>query len=210
MDEVSKERMDKIQDLELQWWGKNAIYDGYDHTKGGWAIYDQHFQPYYKPMFRAVADVGCGPTPHVIDPVILASERVAIDPLFDKYMHISHYRRYLKQIDVRFLDTTDAPGSFFDGVFCENALDHVQSPEKMLEELLRICAPGGRLYLYVDVDRDADPMHPHRLDSKWLVGWLQVHFDTLLCEVGKSWKWPTPVLWFVGVKRETEHPINDK
>jgi SAM-dependent methyltransferase/glycosyltransferase involved in cell wall biosynthesis len=35
----------------------------------------------------------------------------------------------------------------FDIVFCANALDHCQNPYKALEEMVRVCKPGGWIYL---------------------------------------------------------------
>lgn len=36
----------------------------------------------------------------------------------------------------------------FDIVFCANALDHCQDPYKALNEIVRICKPGGWIYLH--------------------------------------------------------------
>ncbi len=38
--------------------------------------------------------------------------------------------------------------SSFDIVYCANALDHCQNPYKALQEMVRICKPGGWIYLY--------------------------------------------------------------
>ena len=200
MANVSYEQFKEIQRLEEEWWRGNAGPGLYDHTVGGWGIYDQHFRPYYLPQYRAVADVGCGPIPHICDPLIVAQERIGIDPLIDKYMKVNYFQTYLKQLNAWFRDIAEAPGGFFDGVFCENTMDHCYEPEETLNELYRIAAPGGRLYFYVDVDKPPDQLHPHRLASATLVESLSGLFKPLLCEIKPSWKFANPVLWFVGIR----------
>jgi len=37
----------------------------------------------------------------------------------------------------------------FDCVFCFETLEHVESPAQLLEELARVCAPGGRLFVSI-------------------------------------------------------------
>jgi ubiquinone/menaquinone biosynthesis C-methylase UbiE len=37
--------------------------------------------------------------------------------------------------------------NFFDIVHCVNTLDHVVNPNKALQEMLRVCKPGGYIYL---------------------------------------------------------------
>lgn len=39
------------------------------------------------------------------------------------------------------------PDKFFDIVHCVNALDHTPNPKQALKEMLRICKPGGYIYL---------------------------------------------------------------
>jgi len=204
---ISDEQFAQIQDDEWRWWTFNALYDNYDHRIDCWPIYDRHFQPYLLPEFRAVADVGSGPMPYILNPIIIANERVAIDPLFDRYMKVNRFHELLEQLSGHFLDIAEAPSNYFDGVFCQNCLDHVQDPDLMLAELHRIIAPGGRLYFYVDVGRPPDVMHTYLLDKDKLIADLEVLFKPLLCDVGLSWKgdvghpWGNEVLWFVGGRR---------
>lgn len=39
------------------------------------------------------------------------------------------------------------PNKFFDIVHCSNALDHTPDPKRALKEMLRVCKPGGSIYL---------------------------------------------------------------
>ncbi|OHA15778.1 MAG: hypothetical protein A3A10_00045 [Candidatus Tagabacteria bacterium RIFCSPLOWO2_01_FULL_42_9] len=39
------------------------------------------------------------------------------------------------------------PDNFFDIVHCVNALDHTLNPKQALKEILRVCKPGGWIYL---------------------------------------------------------------
>lgn len=43
------------------------------------------------------------------------------------------------------------PDVSFDVVLCDNVIDHAERPEKIVEELARVLAPGGLLYFTVNV-----------------------------------------------------------
>jgi SAM-dependent methyltransferase len=45
------------------------------------------------------------------------------------------------------MENLSYPDNFFDIVHCVNALDHTQDIKKCLQEMLRVCKPGGWIYL---------------------------------------------------------------
>ena len=53
----------------------------------------------------------------------------------------------------------------FDIVYCANALDHTQNPRKALNEMVRICKPGG--YIYLRHIAHEGKRHNYRNLHKW-------------------------------------------
>ena len=50
-------------------------------------------------------------------------------------------------IEYQDMENLTYPDNFFDIVHCVNALDHVLNPKRALKEMLRVCKPGGWIYL---------------------------------------------------------------
>ena len=63
-------------------------------------------------------------------------------PSWDKY-------KATPIVPVRYQDMENLtyPNEYFDIVHCVNALDHTLDPKKAIKEILRICKPGGWIYL---------------------------------------------------------------
>lgn len=58
-------------------------------------------------------------------------------------------------------DRLPFPNDSFDGVVLDNVLEHIAEPQPLLEEILRVMAPGGRLLVGVPGRRgyECDPDH---------------------------------------------------
>ncbi len=193
---ISKHMYDRVQHMELVWWTNNE-YD----PQMSWEHYDGHFLPYIVP-FGVIADVGCGPYPYIFSPHISYGVGWAIDPLIFQYQKIPRYVELWKDKQLSCAtDTIAIEDGNFDALFMLNVLDHVQSPALTLVELHRVLAPGGRFFLMVDVNRLPDPMHPHKIDCRWLLEWLVKRFRVLHFRTEESWKWVGDVFYFVGDKK---------
>ena len=87
----------------------------------------------------AVLDVGCGSS---MIPIHLNS--VGVDVLHNKL-------RYLTQFGNRVVEASAFALPFRDGAFgsviCSEVLEHVPDDSRVIEELIRVVAPGGRLIL---------------------------------------------------------------
>lgn len=94
------------------------------------------------------------------------SLKVEVDPLLYAY----------QQLDMLLGDRDDAPPTlrlavgiedlplldeFADVVVCRNAIDHVQHPDKGLDEMWRILKTGGHLFLSVDLGGEPTPDEPN-------------------------------------------------
>lgn len=182
-----------VQEHELAWW-QNYQFD----YRALLARYIGVFSQYFKMPYEIIADVGCGPIPIFIDSLICAHTKVAIDPLIHEYKKIP---RYASSLDGAIIHTSveEEPSYNFDAVFCTNALDHVEHPNEMVVHLQRILKPGGRLFLFVDIDKPPDQMHPHTISESWLRSALSP-LKIVMVKIEKSWKWDNYVLWYVGDK----------
>ena len=87
-------------------------------------------------------------------------------------------------------------------IFALNVLDHVQYPRVLLAELIRASRPGGYLFLFVDIDKPPDQMHPHTIKSEWLRNILDRYWQMKLWQIEPSWKFKNDVLYAVGVRKE--------
>lgn len=59
-----------------------------------------------------------------------------------------------------------------DVIIARNSLDHVDSPTKVLAEVLRLLRPGGEFIVNVDVDHPPSPTEPHEISRETLNEWF--------------------------------------
>ncbi len=60
----------------------------------------------------------------------------------------------------------------FDVVVCDNCLDHVADPGRVVAEIARVLAPGGHAWILVDLRTTIDDMHPHAFTPELLAAML--------------------------------------
>ncbi len=110
---------------------------------------------------RRALEIGGGPHPAVCQ--ARWKSAVAVDPLAEGYAaegllppqasHVTHLCAPGEAIPL-------ASGTI-DLVIAENCLDHVVDPWKVLSEIRRLLAPGGHVWLLVDLMHHRDHLHPH-------------------------------------------------
>lgn len=102
-----------------------------------------------------IADLGAGPLPITgstwdgVDIEIIASDFSA-----DEYNQMLLDAKITPVIPVenQIMEDLTYPNASFDIVHCVNALDHTENPKKAINEMLRICKPGGWIYLRHFID----------------------------------------------------------
>ena len=97
-------------------------------------------------------DVGCGPASLLsLGRLHGWYELTAVDPLADRYREAlgDRGRTPAVQLTTGFGEDLAAlfPAESFHLVFTCNALDHTQSPGRVVEQMSRVLAPGGVLYI---------------------------------------------------------------
>lgn len=60
----------------------------------------------------------------------------------------------------------------FDLVVCDNCLDHVADPGRVVAEIARVLKPGGHAWILVDLRTTVDDMHPHAFTPELLAAML--------------------------------------
>jgi SAM-dependent methyltransferase len=110
---------------------------------------------------RTAVELGPGPFPSIC--VAPWRRAIAVDPLADGY---AAERLLPPECEsVVFIAATGErvplAGATADIVVIENALDHVDSPRAVLQEIRRLLRPDGLLWLLVDLMNYRDAMHPN-------------------------------------------------
>jgi 2-polyprenyl-3-methyl-5-hydroxy-6-metoxy-1,4-benzoquinol methylase len=125
---------------------------------------------------KDVLDVGGGPVSMTLR-CINAGQRIVADPCqwpasvlrrYD-YYGIQFLRTAGEDLDQRFLDSRTS----FDEVWIYNVLQHVQDPEKVIDNAVARIAPGGVLRMFEWCYIPADKCHPHVLTPELLLNALQ-------------------------------------
>lgn len=122
---------------------------------------------------RSCVEIGGGPHPAVAQTRFRWA--VMVDPLSEAYVveeltpRSAEYVVFMPAAG----ESIGLPSRSADLVIIENALDHVDDPRAVLAECYRLCAPGGLLWLLVDLMDYADHMHPNPLNEDRLRGLLR-------------------------------------
>ena len=80
-----------------------------------------------------------------------AAERVGVDPIADEYRRL--FPAWQSNAETIACGGEKLPFSdaSFDVVLCDNVVDHAEGPRRIVEEMVRVLAPGGLLYFTVNV-----------------------------------------------------------
>jgi 2-polyprenyl-3-methyl-5-hydroxy-6-metoxy-1,4-benzoquinol methylase len=105
-----------------------------------------------------VIDVGCG-TGHFLKALRERSaETLRLSGMDFSSIAVARARRLVPDADVREADVYDIswPADSFDLVVCMETLEHLRHPGAALDQLVRICRPGGAIVLTVPNGEEDD------------------------------------------------------
>jgi len=192
----------KAQERELEWWTNVRNFN----PRNAWSHYDSHFSPFLKRKFDCVFDVGCGPVPYFCNcDVVHTRLACAIDPLMPEYQKLDKYKVF--RAGFKYSIRTSMPDDVTmrtwtipnpDAIFLLNMLDHAEVPAFTLVRAIELLRKDGLLFVFCDIGKEPDLMHPHTL------GAASLHFDGLVdlyMKVEPSWKFDNDVLYYVGRKK---------
>lgn len=138
--------------------------DGADHEVWFWKCWlatqarkyttprrlDAALHLYLRPTRTDILNVGSGAAnligEYVEDHVVGLT---CLDLLADAYMQLWHDLGLTPATPIQpgTICAIDAPDASYDLVFCRNALDHCEDVPQATAELVRVCRPGGTIYL---------------------------------------------------------------
>lgn len=127
--------------------------------------FEHKFKKYNKPMqlpdyfgsmigdkkHVRIAELGSGPVVTIgnswpgVEVDLFASDELAFE--YEEQLWNKYGVDPLIPIDYRNFERTYYPENYFDIVHCRNAIDHTKNFHRAIEEMKRICRPGGWIYL---------------------------------------------------------------
>lgn len=95
-----------------------------------------------------IAELGAGPVNTLGDSLEGVEVKIiASDVLWPEYEGYWEGKTPLVPIEYQDMENLTYENDSFDIVHCRNAVDHTPNPLKAIEEMKRICKPGGYVYL---------------------------------------------------------------
>ena len=107
----------------------------------------EQFQPIAKDA--RVIEVGSGA--HGLIFCFEGDRRIGVDPLAVDYRGLFPRWQRRAQTVAAVGESLPFRDQSFDVVICDNVIDHAESPSQIVQELVRILAPGGLLYFTVNI-----------------------------------------------------------
>lgn len=113
---------------------------------------------------KTLVDIGSGPIGILTK--LKSEEKIAVDPLeLDSIdSSITRIKSPGEEIPL--------PNEKADIVFIYNVLQHVISPEKVLDEGYRLLKKGGTIYVLEQLNLPTNELHPHSLNDELFENWI--------------------------------------
>jgi len=138
---ISKGRWMIAQKAEADYWhGKNVLIRGYNRIKQKYASIMQCYAAAL-PNDIDILDLGCGPTCPA--QFIGKGRKTFVDPLLDQFRRAFPGTLPQGKFIASMAEDMDSPDASFDFILCINALNHMQNPELVLNEVDRLLKPHG-------------------------------------------------------------------
>lgn len=170
---LNREQWEDSQKNESAFWKSQlAVNNTEQQGRNGWYRYHvfPHWFSHHSFANQIVVDVGSGPR-GILYTIEDAKLLIAVDPLMDTFRQQGYILNDKKVRSVSgSAEAIPLADNMADVVFSLNMLDHVQNPEKCLEEMHRILVVGGTLVLCVDMRPTEllDAYHKLQLVDEWL------------------------------------------
>ena len=116
---------------------------------------------------RSVIEIGAGPYPLVAAATKGWKRCVAVDPIARGYVEEDLLPAVASSVVYVAARGESIPlsSASADLIVIENCLDHVKDPAMVVREMTRLLAPGGHLWIFVDLSNHVDHMHPHAMNE---------------------------------------------
>jgi 2-polyprenyl-3-methyl-5-hydroxy-6-metoxy-1,4-benzoquinol methylase len=114
---------------------------------------------------ETLVDIGSGPIGILTR--FKAECRIAVDPL-----PIDSFDKSILRIKMP-AEKTGLPSKSADRIFIYNLLQHVISPQHVLDECMRLLKPNATVYLLEQLNLPTDSEHPHSLKIEMFDKWVE-------------------------------------
>lgn len=142
----------------------------------------------------SVLDIGAGPISVFEQAAPAGADVVPYDTLADSYNSLIP--------DKKFPVVSRIPERRFGLVALLNCLDHMDEPEELLVEAGRHLAPGGTLWVYVNIDRPYEPaLHPQDFKFWGIIPLVHRQFEIARCGLVREGRLFPYAFWAVGGPR---------
>lgn len=165
--------------LKKEWWSKDISQLLKIKNNPNLYSYEQRMKHESKALFlRLLKETGMKNNKFLKDKIVVdigpgpmgllegsdARVKVAVEPLAEEF---KKHNLLLKDSDVVYLNQPAEKipllDEFADVVISRNNLDHVENPEKVMQEAYRILKPKGYLILNVDINHPPLVAEPHKI-----------------------------------------------
>ncbi len=161
---------------------------------------------------KSVVEIGAGPYPLIAAAAKGWKRCVAVDPIARGYVEeglVPEAASHVVYVAARG-ESIPLPSASADLVVIENCLDHVRDPALVLGEIVRLLAPGGLMWLFVDLSNHVDHMHPHAMNEEKVRGLLKgAGFEPVRDEVTAHKAHPEAYGSYCGMLRKSPPVLRD-
>ena len=151
--------LSKKETAELAFWESRVRQQGILRNDHYVHFYTDHFglrHDFYRD--KRILDIGCGPRGS-LEWATTTRVRVGLDPLAGAYRSLGTDCHSMHYVTGR-AEHIPFQTACFDIVCSLNSLDHVDDPDQVIEEVIRVVADGGMFLLITDIHSEPTVLEP--------------------------------------------------
>ena len=155
------------QKEEAIWWAGYASKEEFETEQLNWHKYVIDKFELKDTKNDIIVDIGSGFLSALS--LIEAKEKIVVDPL-----NVDNRDTTIKRIKTA-AEFILLDNEYVDKVIMYNVLQHVLSPENILNEIARILKVGGKAHIIEQLHANVDGMHHHSLKYQMFEDWIKRH-----------------------------------
>ncbi len=143
------------------------------------------FARYIEPGTGPILDAGCGGGVQVEPLVLLGYDNFIGIDLSEGMLEVARQKKLYKELrQMEMGKQLDFPSDQFAAVISSGTITPGHAPPETLQELIRVCKPGGLIIFSMRVDEEQDPAYPAEIarlteQGKWIEVYSTAGFQTM-------------------------------